>query len=136
MIDAARKGDFEGLKDELKNGADIDFQGEEGYSALHIAALLGDIHVVKFLVENNANIELTDDKGQTPVIKAMGWNQDDIVRFLVDKGADPYKTDLNQQSMFSMANEEIKAYVNSFMEHASLEKSISSGDELTSHVGF
>lgn len=84
---AVRKGDLIGMKDALKNGADIEEKETYGDTALNIAAENGYFEIVTFLVESGANIENLGGAAKTPVMNAAFEGHSKIVIFLIEKGA-------------------------------------------------
>ena len=54
----------------LENGADINSQDENGFSALIMATNKNNLDMVKFLLENGANINLQDQFGWSALIYA------------------------------------------------------------------
>lgn len=50
LIEAAKGGDLEAVKDLLHRGAEVDAQSEKGKTALHYAAANGHVEVVKELL--------------------------------------------------------------------------------------
>lgn len=120
LLEAAKEGNIEQLQFELSNGADINFQDDHGYSALHLASICGELRAVKFLVSKKANLELIDGNGHTPISSAMGWNRNDIAFFLMNNGADLLIKDNQGRSILDSANKEIKEYAQRFIEQKTL----------------
>ena len=46
-------------------GADVNFVGKDGKTALHVAARRGHWEVTKMLLEHKADASITDDNGNT-----------------------------------------------------------------------
>ena len=80
----------------IKNGANLDTQGENG-TALHEAAIGNQKDIVELLINNGANVNAKDKSGITPLYYASTFGQGrkrnnkndwDIARSLVSHGAD------------------------------------------------
>jgi ankyrin repeat protein len=63
LITAAQTGDIKELRNAINNGADIDYQGEDGSTALIIAAYYEYHNIVKYLVEHDADWSILDNEG-------------------------------------------------------------------------
>ncbi len=79
LFHAAGDGDLEGVETAIKNGANINFQSNDGYTALMIASFLGKKDVVELLISNGANINIRDNEDSTALIivikKIKYWKQ-------------------------------------------------------------
>ena len=87
LLEAARNGDFEGVKMSLKAGADINAKEEYGDTALNLCAENGHLDIVKYLAESGADIENLGGAAKTPVMNAAFAGHAEIVMFLISKGA-------------------------------------------------
>ena len=56
LIDAAKKGDIEAVKQHLAAGTGVSFKNKNGDTPLNYAAFLGHMEIVELLVENGANV--------------------------------------------------------------------------------
>jgi ankyrin repeat protein len=68
-------------------GADVNFKGEDGSTALYVASMRGRSEVVRFLVENGADVHCKKN-GNTALHFASMSGHAVVVRFLVENGAD------------------------------------------------
>ena len=92
----------------IEQGAEINHQDSDGFTALHYAAKNGHIDVVKMLLNKGASINVYPDetkfyKGETPLRSACSYpNANDknleVVKYLVEKGASLEKNNLSFQS--------------------------------------
>jgi len=56
-----------GLEYVIEQGAEINAKNDEGFTALHLAAIGGMPKIVKYLIEKSANVNEKDNQGQTPL---------------------------------------------------------------------
>ena len=85
----ARKTDWEGLAIAqflLAQGCDINAQGGDGTTLLHLAVKASDVAFVRYLLDHGARVTLADDKGETPLDAST---DNDISILLLEAGADP-----------------------------------------------
>lgn len=88
LMQAAKGGEIETVKDLLRRGAALDARSEKGKSALHYAAANGHVEVVKLLVENGAELDARDLEWHTPLMLAAIYGCNHTVQALVQAGAD------------------------------------------------
>ena len=62
-------------------------RSDDGFTALHIAALAGQTKVVCWLVDNGADVNAFTRSGDTPLSFAISAGEETIVRVLVEHGA-------------------------------------------------
>jgi len=80
--------DLEALKEALKNGMNVDFQNEHGWTPLHMAIRRDRRDMVAYLVEQGADIDKVDGVGWTPLMEAVMDDMPELCAFLLEKGAD------------------------------------------------
>ena len=92
LIDSAKKGDIEGIKQHLAAGGDVSFRNKNGDTMLNYAAFLGHKEIVELLVENGADVNAKGLADWTPLHLAAHKNNEQIVQLLIAKGAEmnPY----------------------------------------------
>jgi ankyrin repeat protein len=88
LIDAAKQGDVEQVKDLMRRGADVGARSEKGKTALHYAAANGHVEVVKFLLTNGAEVDARDRDWHTPLMLAAIYGCNHTVQALISAGAD------------------------------------------------
>jgi len=66
LLEAASKGDIDGVREALKN-ASVDVTGSDGRTALHMAAWRAHDEVAQLLIERGANVNCKDKKDWTPM---------------------------------------------------------------------
>ncbi len=82
LIDYAVNGDFKGVKECIKNGADINTL-DDNISALSRATGSGHIEIVQYLVGNGSDVNMKDEKGRVALdIVCSNPNRSDVVKFL------------------------------------------------------
>ena len=92
LIDAAKKGNIEDIKQHLAAGGDVSFRNKNGDTMLNYAAYLGHKEIVELLVENGADVNAKGLADWTPLHLAAQNNKEQIVQLLIAKGAEmnPY----------------------------------------------
>ncbi len=94
-LSAARRGDINGLKSWLQAGESIDSRGENGMTALHVAAQSGQAKAISWLLKKGANPNLVDEDGNTPLClvfkKEKSPNEVEVAKALAEGGADVNK---------------------------------------------
>lgn len=89
FLKAAEDGDLEQLKKlVLEQGANLSYQDNDGYTALHRAAYSNHAEVIKFLVEKGAKVETRTKDGWTPLHCAAHWNSFKAMRELINLSGD------------------------------------------------
>ncbi|MGN1309765.1 MAG: ankyrin repeat domain-containing protein, partial [Akkermansia sp.] len=88
LLEAAREGNAECVRQLLDRGADIEAKDKDGETALIRAAWYGKTEVVSLLLDRGADIEAKDKYGYTPLIKAAEEGKKEVVSLLLDRGAD------------------------------------------------
>ncbi|XP_063417381.1 uncharacterized protein LOC134699914 [Mytilus trossulus] len=86
LITAAQNGDIEDLELSLQNGADIEYQGVSGWSALMWAARRGHLEICRLLIGRGCKIDITQGDGETALMWAAYRGHLEICRLLIDRG--------------------------------------------------
>jgi len=91
LIDAVENGDIDLVRQLLDRGADIDFQGENGWTALMKASRNGNMEIVRLLLDRGADIDFQGTRAPAlpALILASHNDYKDIVELLLDRGANP-----------------------------------------------
>lgn len=87
LINAAKSGNVERMKQALADGAQINATDDDGETALHNAAERGRVKAAEFLVQNGANINAQAKDGDTPLHEAIDEGKLAMVKFLLEQGA-------------------------------------------------
>ena len=87
LLEAARLGNTERVRQLLQNGADVNLSTHEG-TPLMAASLSGSAELVELFLDNGADPDREDLSGNRPLIAAVkAWDLE-IVELLLDRGAD------------------------------------------------
>jgi len=117
LINAVKNYNSNAVNMLLGNGADPDKSDENGYTALHYAALCKSENIddkddyreivmnIEALAQNNADMNKGDFDGKTPLILACINGYSDIVKLLLKNNADIRQKDLNGLSPVQHASE-------------------------------
>jgi ankyrin repeat protein len=88
LMEAAKAGDVETVKDLLHRGAEVDARSEKSKTALHYAAANGHVEVVKILLAQGASIDPRDRDGRTPLMLSAIYGCNHTIQALIAGGAD------------------------------------------------
>ena len=86
---AASEGKGQMIRGFLQDHWPVDYQDDQGDTALHLACLEGHLHIVQQLIQARASVNLTNESGDTPLMLAIAQGEGEIVRQLLAAGADP-----------------------------------------------
>ncbi|KAI5078236.1 hypothetical protein GOP47_0005907 [Adiantum capillus-veneris] len=87
LLFLASKGDEEGIKALISEGADVDIADFDDRTALHVAACEGHARVVNLLVKKGANANARDRWGSTPLSDAKHYGNKEVCEILEKAGA-------------------------------------------------
>lgn len=85
---AIRTGDIELVRVFLDAGVDVDFQNNQGYSPLMVAAFRGQEAMADFLLTRNADTCLLDERGNSALMAAIVSAEISIARKLMSYDCD------------------------------------------------
>ena len=71
----------------MKNGADINFKDDFGWTAVHFACFKGNYDILIYLISMDANLNLKDQMGRTPIQVASSEGHKKIIIPLILLGA-------------------------------------------------
>jgi ankyrin repeat protein len=92
LVDAASRGDLDGIVQALEGGAGIDQQDEHGRTAIMAATYSGQVDAVRLLLEREANPDIQDEMLNTPFLYAGAEGMMEILKLTNEAGADPAVT--------------------------------------------
>jgi uncharacterized protein len=106
FLEAARLGDFDGVKFYLEEGANIETRDNRGRTAMHIAAEKGMTMTLEVLIEEGGQLNTVDHAKETPLMLAAKLQGGyDAVAMLISNGADITLRNLRGQTAFTMVDE-------------------------------
>ena len=88
LLEAARDGNLEAVKQHLASGADVNVNDQRGYGGstpLHVAAVGGHRAVVRLLIAKGADVNAKNDGGDTPLDWASGTTDETKISDLLRK---------------------------------------------------
>ncbi len=88
LVEAARAGNAQKVKDLLQKGADANAKNHEGTTALMFAAYQGSQEMIEALIEKGADVNAKDNEGSTALMAASLGGDLSGVEALLEKGAD------------------------------------------------
>ena len=91
IFEAFLDGNFERVKELIKNGVDINIiQNNNGWNLLHFSYNNNNLNIINFLINNGININLKDKNNSTPLHIVCYYNSEnlDIIKILIKNGAD------------------------------------------------
>ena len=71
----------------IENGANVNIQNDDGYTALMYATMMNNIDIVKLLLENGANVNIQNNRGSTALELAYSYNRENIAKLLIENGS-------------------------------------------------
>jgi len=108
LVSSLRKGDLEGVRTAIKNGARVNAvyrpplvlfgkpvytrqgyagQREIGWTPLFWPAYEGHLNIAEYLIAQGATVDVKDDSGATPIMFAIWQNRTEMVQPLLKHGA-------------------------------------------------
>jgi len=88
IIQAARFGDLDKLRDCIESGIPVDHADPVGETALFHIVGMGSDEGFRLLLENDADIHHRDRQGDTTLHKAMTFDQRGLASHLIERGLD------------------------------------------------
>ena len=106
MADTGMFDDLGDVKAHLAKGEDINFQDEDGTTALMNSVLFGNIDNVKYLLEKGANLELKNNDGDTAFFELFIFDKPhdkEILDLLLAKGVNINEKDEDGETALAEA---------------------------------
>ena len=92
LISASMDGDLNGVKQSIKNGADVDHKyGNSLHTPLIVASTNGYLKVIKYLVDHGADIHMTNRNGKTALHYAKSNRCQNIIDYLEEVIEGPFE---------------------------------------------
>ncbi|CAM9223999.1 unnamed protein product [Discosporangium mesarthrocarpum] len=93
IIEAVEKNDINSVRSFISAKGDLNCQGKNQMTPLHIASFNGLTEIVRLLLEGGADPNSVDEDRDTPLHYACSSGAAEIISLLLAKGADPSATD-------------------------------------------
>ncbi len=117
LIEAVETGNIELVVFLIEKGADIDRQyAPSELTPLRVAIETNNAEITSLLIENGADVTKTNSVGWSPLMSAARDASVDIIQMLVDAGANPYAETALKRTPKSIAIEENRLYVASYIQ--------------------
>ena len=87
LLDAAKSGDIDTVKQCLCDGANVNVKENDGWTPLIYASWNGHTDVAKLLLENDADVNAKDSAGRTPLMCTTWHGHIEVAKVLIDNGA-------------------------------------------------
>lgn len=88
LVRAAARGDVDEAAELLRTGIDPDQADDDGWTALHAAAVFNHLQIVRDLLHAGADVEARDKGGFTPLLNAAQANVEVVNALLLDTGVE------------------------------------------------
>jgi hypothetical protein len=121
FLQAAIYGKLIEVKRLVKEGADVNYKDENGYTPLHWTTCHGDTEVMRFLIENGANVNAKNNNGWTPLHYAICYGQLNSAIVLLDNEADLLVINYEGKTPLDCANNK-DGFLTKLMAHRSHQK--------------
>ncbi len=83
------KGDFDGARKLVEQGADVEAKDPStGASVLHYAVMRGNPDILKWLLARGVDVNSRTRNGTTPLHTAVVYNRYEVAEMLLNRGAD------------------------------------------------
>ena len=87
-INKEDKANLNLVSDLILLGANVDWQDNYGWTALHICADWNRLEITRMLLDAGADVNIQDNVGRTALHVSVRHNHPEIARMLIDAGAD------------------------------------------------
>ena len=81
----SKKGDLSGVKQSIKNGANVNCKDNDGWTPLHWSSYNGHLNVVKYLIEHGADWFIKNDDNKYFIDYLSDKNKNIIKKLYIDK---------------------------------------------------
>lgn len=107
LLNASCYNNITMIKWALENGANLNHQDKNGFSALHFAVQEQHIEIINCLLSNKINIDLQDRYGNTALWRAvMNDVSIEIISLLLKNGANPNLQNHSEVAPIDLVDEE------------------------------
>lgn len=95
LMEAIDANNFEKTLTLLKEGANVNYQGEKGNTPLIRSLTCEDQRIFKLLINSGANINLSTNNGYTPLLFSCMRNNTELVKYFIAKGSNIHQKTKN-----------------------------------------
>ena len=92
------------VRDLITLGANLDWQGNDGMSALHLCAIHNSPEIPKMLIDAGADVNIQHNNGSTALHWCVMWDHPEIAWMLLDAGADKTIPNNDGELPYELAN--------------------------------
>lgn len=103
LLEAAAKGDTEGMQQAVREGLNIDIQNVNGWNSATFTVFNGDLAGTKALIDLGINLNAVNNQGLSPLMVAATQNDKEMVELLLSGNASPLLKTSDGSSAFTMA---------------------------------
>jgi ankyrin repeat protein len=134
LLDAAKKGEVTTLSEVLDSGVSVNYQDNNGWSALHFACEYNQPEIVNELISRKANLEIRKSPAHasmTPLHVAAYFGRANLINLLTAAGANPKSTDASGHTALDLARSSQNAQaVQSLQQRSIVITPLITGDDL------
>jgi serine/threonine-protein phosphatase 6 regulatory ankyrin repeat subunit B len=87
LFQSTESGAYAEVKRSLEEGADVNAQTKEGYTALMMASVMGHTEIAKLLIEEGADVNAQTKDGWTALMRASSEGKIEVAELLRKAGA-------------------------------------------------
>lgn len=103
LLEAAAKGDAEGMRRAVQEGGNVDIQNVNGWNAVMFAVFNSDIAGTATLIDLGINLNSVNNQGLSPLMIAAMQNDKEMVELLLGGNASPLIKTADGSTAFTMA---------------------------------
>jgi len=104
LLASARSGNLTDMNRALSDGANVNYQAEDGWTALHFAACHIDSTIAQVLIAAGSKVNIQDNEGATPLHNAAYRGYTDVAQVFIDAGANVDIQDNDQETPLHWAS--------------------------------
>lgn len=115
LMMAAMSRNIETIKALIQAGSNVNIQDKDNWTALSYAAARGDSDSVRILIGAGSSVDLPTNEGNTALMLALFYKNSGVVRTLLKAGASIDIINKDRKSACSMADDDIKKLINTYI---------------------
>ena len=118
MLSDADQNKLADVEAAIEAGANVNFHGELGYTALILASDRGHEEIVKFLIKSKAKVDARRDNGMTALMYAAWLGRTNVVKLLIEAKASVHVKDKYSNTALKLATEKGHAEIVKLLKEA------------------